>query len=40
MQSADIAPTAAQVAACARARTQAAEVMAKWTRLRTALGRP
>jgi hypothetical protein len=34
MQNADVAPTAAQVAACERARTQAAEVMAKWARLR------
>ena len=34
MQNADLAPTAAQVAACARARVQAAQVMARWTRLR------
>jgi photosystem II stability/assembly factor-like uncharacterized protein len=40
MQNADITPTTAQVAACGRARTQALEVMAKWARLRTALGRP
>jgi hypothetical protein len=37
MQSADVAPTAAQVAACDRARTAAAPVMAKWARLRAEL---
>jgi hypothetical protein len=40
MQNADVAPTAAQVAACDRARTQAALVMAKWARLRADLTRP
>jgi len=40
MQDADMAPTAAQVAACDRARTQAVEVMARWSRLRAALGAP
>jgi hypothetical protein len=38
MQNADVAPTAAQVAACNRARAQAVEVMARWDRLKTALG--
>jgi hypothetical protein len=36
MQGADVAPTAAEVAGCDRARTQAAPVMAQWTRLKTA----
>jgi photosystem II stability/assembly factor-like uncharacterized protein len=35
MQGADVAPTAGQVAACGRARAQSAEVMAKWTALKT-----
>jgi photosystem II stability/assembly factor-like uncharacterized protein len=35
MQGADLAPTAAQVAACGRARAQAGAVMARWDRLRT-----
>ncbi|HEV8197682.1 MAG TPA: hypothetical protein VGP87_13640, partial [Gemmatimonadales bacterium] len=35
MQGADVAPTSAQVAACDRARAQAAEVMARWTTLKT-----
>jgi hypothetical protein len=35
MQGADVAPTAAEVAACTRARSQAAPVLARWTRLRT-----
>jgi hypothetical protein len=35
MESADVAPTAAQVAGCARARAQSAAVMARWTRLKT-----
>jgi photosystem II stability/assembly factor-like uncharacterized protein len=35
MQGADVAPTASQVAACERGRTQSAEVMAKWTALKT-----
>jgi hypothetical protein len=35
MQAAEIAPTAREVAACATARTNAAMVMAKWTRLTT-----
>jgi photosystem II stability/assembly factor-like uncharacterized protein len=39
MQNADVAPTAAQVAACSRARTQAVDVMARWTSLKAALGR-
>jgi len=39
MQNADVAPTAAQVAACDRARAQAVEVTARWTRLKAALGR-
>ncbi|MFI5213862.1 MAG: hypothetical protein ACHQU8_04925, partial [Gemmatimonadales bacterium] len=34
MQNADLAPTAAQVAACDRARAAAAPVMARWARLR------
>src|SRR5437867_4646795 len=34
MQDADVAPTAAQVAACARARTQVNAVLARWVRLR------
>jgi len=33
MQDADVTPTAAQVAACARARTQVNAVMARWNRL-------
>jgi len=36
MQAADVAPTAAQVAACTRARVQLAEVMARWASIRTA----
>ena len=36
MQSADLAPTAGQVAACGRARADAAPVLAHWTRLKTA----
>jgi photosystem II stability/assembly factor-like uncharacterized protein len=36
MQSADLAPTAAQVAACDRTRSQAAPLLAQWARLRTA----
>jgi len=36
MQSAEVAPTAAEVSACDRARTQAGEVMARWARLKTA----
>jgi hypothetical protein len=40
MQNADVAPTAAQLAACDRARAQAGEVMARWTRLKAALSRP
>jgi len=36
MQGADVTPTAAQVAACDRARAQAAGVMARWARLRRA----
>ncbi len=36
MQSADLAPTAAAVAGCDRARAQASQVMARWTRLKTA----
>ena len=35
MQNADVTPTAAQVAACTRARAQSAAVMARWTRLST-----
>ena len=35
MQGADVAPTTGQVAACERARAQSAEVMAKWTALKT-----
>lgn len=34
MQGADVAPTAGQVAPCGRARTQSAEVMARWTALK------
>ncbi|HEY3222058.1 MAG TPA: hypothetical protein VGJ80_15105 [Gemmatimonadales bacterium] len=34
MQDADVTPTAAQVAACARARVQVNAVMARWTRLK------
>jgi photosystem II stability/assembly factor-like uncharacterized protein len=36
MQSADVTPTAAQIAACDRARAQSATVTARWTGLRTA----
>jgi photosystem II stability/assembly factor-like uncharacterized protein len=36
MQSAELAPTAGQIAGCARARAQAAPVIARWNRLRTA----
>jgi len=36
LQDADVTPTAAQVAACARARTQVNAVMARWHRLRVA----
>ena len=39
MQGADVAPTAAQVAACARARAQAATVLARWARLKRRGGR-
>jgi len=39
MQSADVAPTAAQLAAAVRARTQANAAMARWNSLRTAAGR-
>ncbi|HEV8381509.1 MAG TPA: hypothetical protein VGQ29_07990 [Gemmatimonadales bacterium] len=35
MQDADVTPTAAQVAACARARAQVNAVMARWNRLKT-----
>jgi hypothetical protein len=35
MQSAELTPTAGQVAACERARTQAARVTARWTALKT-----
>jgi hypothetical protein len=35
MQAADVAPTANQVAACGKARTQAGEVLAKWKALST-----
>ncbi|MEO7967130.1 MAG: glycoside hydrolase, partial [Gemmatimonadaceae bacterium] len=35
MQGADIAPTATQVAACAKARAQAAEIIPKWNALKT-----
>jgi hypothetical protein len=34
MQDADVTPTAAQVAACARARAQATQVLARWARLK------
>jgi len=36
MQGAELAPTAAEVAACGRARTDAAPVLSRWTRLKTA----
>jgi hypothetical protein len=36
MQDADVTPTAAQVAACARARAQVNQVLARWTRLKRA----
>ena len=36
MQSADVAPTAAEIAAADRAKTQASDVMARWSSLRTA----
>jgi photosystem II stability/assembly factor-like uncharacterized protein len=36
LQGADVTPTAAQVAACARARTQAATVLARWARIKRA----
>ena len=35
LQSADTAPTAAQIAACAQARTQAKEVISRWEMLRS-----
>jgi photosystem II stability/assembly factor-like uncharacterized protein len=35
MQNADVAPTGREVAACATARAQSVEVMARWTKLRT-----
>ena len=35
MQSADVAPTERETAACASARRQSAEVMARWTKLKT-----
>ena len=35
MQGADVAPTAAEIAACGRARTEAAGVAARWTRVKT-----
>ena len=35
MQAADTAPTAREIAACADARRQAADVMARWTKLKT-----
>ena len=35
MQAAEVAPTASQVAAGAKARTDAAAVMKRWTRLKT-----
>jgi hypothetical protein len=35
MQSADVAPTTTQLAACDRARVEAAEVMSRWNRLAT-----
>ena len=34
-QGADVAPTAAEVAACARARTRSVEAMRRWTALTT-----
>jgi hypothetical protein len=34
MQDADVTPTAGQVAACARARTQANQVLARWARIK------
>ena len=39
MQAADVAPTAREVAACAEARRQFADVMARWTAIKTAAGR-
>jgi hypothetical protein len=39
MQSAEVAPTAVQVAACVKARVEMARVMAKWSALKTALTR-
>jgi hypothetical protein len=36
MQSADVTPTASEVAAAERAQTQAKEVMARWERLKNA----
>jgi len=39
MQGADVTPTAAQVAACTRARAQAATVLARWARLKRRGGR-
>jgi hypothetical protein len=35
MQNADVAPTANQIEVAGRARTQATEVMARWTRVKT-----
>ena len=36
MQAADVAPTAREVAACAEARRQFTEVMARWMAIKTA----
>ena len=35
MQAADVAPTGREVAACAAARRQGADLMAKWTKVKT-----
>jgi hypothetical protein len=37
MQSAEVAPTAGEIAACARARAEAATMLAKWSALKTAV---
>jgi hypothetical protein len=38
MQDAEVTPTAAQVAVCARARAQVNQVLARWARIRRARG--
>jgi hypothetical protein len=38
MQSADVTPTEAQVAACTRARAMSADALRRWTAIKTELG--